>query len=334
MASRARKKIAIDLGTNNTRVFVDGEGLVFDEPTVVVVDVDKKAVVAVGNSARDILGKTPKHLEIRRPIKEGVVSSRKATIALLSFLLDHVRGTFRLLKPDITLGVPSGITSVERRAIMQACLEAGAGSVKLYPAVLLAAVGAEMPIHKSFGNMIVHTGGGTTEMAVLSMNGIVVTDSIRIAGESINESLANYVRRQFAMLVGDTTLEEIKRTVCSAMPVEKPKVIEISGRDTTSGMPRTIRLDTNDLVDAIKSPLSQIIIGIKSVLERTPPEMSSDIADAGVVMTGGNSLLWNIETLFTKAVGVPFFIAEEPIFAVLRGLEKVVGGYELEIREK
>lgn len=334
MSSWVRKKIGIDLGTDSTRVYVEGEGLVFNEPTVVVVDVNKREVAAVGNAAREILGKTPQHLEIRKPIQEGVVSSRKATLALLRFLLDHVSGTFRLLKPDLTISVPSGITSVEKRAVMQACLEAGAGSVKLYPSVLLAALGVELPIHKSYGNMIVHSGGGTTEMAVLSMNGIVVTDSIRVGGDTINDSLSSFIRKQFSMLVGDSTLEEIKKKVCSAVPVDSPKVIEISGRDTTSGMPRTIRLDTNDLVDAIKSPLGKVILTIKRVLERTPPEMSSDIADSGVVMTGGNSKLWNIEVLFTKAVGVPFFVADDPVFAVLRGLERVIQGYEIELGER
>ena len=334
MVSWVKKTIGVDLGTANTRVYSKGEGLVFNEPTVVVVDTNLKKVVAIGNSARDILGKTPVHLEVRRPIHEGVVCSRKAAIALVKFLLDNISGSFRLLKPDLIVAVPSGITSVERRAITQVCLEAGAGAVKLYPAVLLSAIGANMPIYKSFGNMVVLSGGGTTEMAVLSMNGIVVTDSIRVGGDGINDSLANFIRRQFAMLVGETTLEGIKRTVCSAVPVENPKTIEISGRDTTSGLPRTIKLDTNDLVDAIKPPLTQIIMAIKKVLEKTPPELSSDIADAGVVMTGGNAKLWNIEVLLTKAVGVPFFVTEDPVFAVVRGLEKVINGYEIEIGEK
>jgi len=334
MVTIIKKTIGVDLGTANTRVYSKGEGLVFNEPTIVVVDTNLKKVVAIGNAARDILGKTPIHLEVRRPIHEGVVSSRKAAIALVKFLLDNVSGSFRLLKPDLIVAVPSGITSVERRAITQVCLEAGAGAVKLYPAVLLGAIGANMPIYKSFGNMVVLSGGGTTEMAVLSMNGIVITDSIRTGGDSINDSLANFIRRQFAMLVGETTLEEVKRTVCSAVPVENPKTIEISGRDTTSGLPRTIKLDTNDLVDAIKPPLTQIILAIKKVLEKTPPELSSDIADAGVVMTGGNAKLWNIEVLLTKAVGVPFFVAEDPVFAVVRGLEKVINGYEIEIGEK
>lgn len=333
MVAWVKKKIGIDLGTSNTRVYVDGQGMVFNEPTVVVVDVAKKEVVEIGNAAKEILGKTPSHLEIRKPLAEGVVSSRKATIALLKFLIDHVSGGFRLLKPDLTISVPSGITSVERRAIMQACLEAGAGSVKLYPSVLLAALGCGLTIHKSYGNMIVHTGGGTSEISVLSMNGIVVSDSVRIAGEAVNESLANFIRKQFAMLVGDSTLEGVKGKICSAVPVEDPKVIEISGRDTTSGMPRVIRMDTNDLVDAVKQPMSQLIMAIKQVLEKTPPELASDIADSGVVMTGGGAQLWNIEVLMTKAIGVPFYVAEDPVYAVLRGLEKVVGGYELEVRE-
>lgn len=334
MANWVKKTIGVDLGTTNTRVYSKGEGLVFNEPTVVVVDTNQKKVVAIGNAARDILGKTPVHLEVRRPIHEGVVSSRKAAIALVKFLLDSVSGTFRLLKPDLIVAVPTGITSVERRAITQVCLEAGAGSVKLYPAVLLSAIGADMAIYKSYGNMVVLTGGGATETAVLSMNGIVATDSIRVGGDAINESLANFIRRQFAMLVGETSLSEIKRTVCSAVPVENPKTIEISGRDTTNGLPRTIRLDTNDLVEAIKPPLTQIIMAIKKVLEKTPPELSSDIADSGVVLTGGNAKLWNIEVLLTKAVGVPFFVAEDPVFAVVRGLEKVIDGYEIEIGEK
>lgn len=334
MATWVKKSIGIDLGTTNTRVYSKGEGLVFDEPTVVVVDVNKKAVVAFGNAAHEILGKTPSHLEVRRPIHEGVVSSRKAAIALVKFLLDNVSGSFRLLKPDLLVAVPSAITSVEKRAIMQVCLEAGAGSVKLYPAVLLAAIGANMQIYKSYGNMVVVSGGGTTEMSVLSMNGIVVADSIRVGGEAINDSLSNFIRRQFAMLVGETTLEEIKTTVCSAVPVENPKTIEISGRDTTSGLPRTIKLDTNDLVEAIKPPLTQIIMAIKKTLEQTPPELSSDIADSGVVMAGGNAKLWNIEVLLTKAVGVPFFVAEDPVYAVVRGLEKVINGYDVELVEK
>lgn len=334
MASVVKKKIGIDLGTSNTRVYTKGEGLVYNEPTIVVVDINKKEVVAIGNAAHDILGKTPAHLEVRKPIHEGVVSSRKAAIALVKFLLDNIGGSFRVLKPDVFIAVPSAITSVERRAIMQVCLEAGAGAVKLYPSVLLAAIGAELQIHKSYGNMMVVSGGGTTEMAVMSMNGIVVADSIRVAGEAINDSLASFIRKQFAMLVGEATLEEIKTTVCSAVPVENPKSIEISGRDTTNGLPRTIKLDTNDLVDAIKPPLTQIVLAIKKVLEKTPPELSSDIADSGVVMSGGNSQLWNIEVLLTKAVGVPFFVAEDPVLAVVRGLEKVLGGYDVELVER
>lgn len=333
MSLLGKKKIGIDFGTSNTRVYVEGEGLVFNEPTIVVVDVEKRDVVAIGNAAREILGKTPMHLEVRKPIHEGVVASRKAAIAILKFLIDHVTGAFRMVKPDLYVAVPSGITSVERRAMIQACLNAGAGSVKIYPSVLLAAAGSGLPIHRSYGNMIVHAGGGTTETAVVSMNGIVEADSIRVGGETINESLSNFIRKQFAMLVGETTLEDLKKNICSAVPVDKARVTEVSGRDTTSGLPRTIRVDTNDLVEAVKQPLSQIIASIKNVLEKTPPELSSDIADTGVALTGGMTKLWNVEVLLTKAIGVPFFVTDDPIFAVVKGLEKVIQGYRLEVRE-
>jgi len=330
-----KKKIGIDFGSCNTRVYVDGEGLVFNEPTVVLVDVNRGNVVAIGNAARELLGKTPQYLEIKKPIQNGVISSRKAVVAILKFLIDYVSGTFRMIKPDLYIAVPSGITSVERRAMVQVCFDAGAGNVKIYPSVVLSAIGCGLPIYKSHGNVIVHTGGGTTETAVLSMNGIVVEDAIRVGGIAVNDSLTNLIRRQFALFVGESTVEELKKNICSCVPVDKPRSAEISGRDITTGLPRTIRVDTNDLVEAVKQPISSIIASIKGVLEKTPPELSSDIADTGIALTGGNANLWNIDVLLTKAIGVPFFVVEDPMFSVIKGLECVIEeNYVFEMVEK
>lgn len=329
MPAMISKRLGIDLGTANSVVFLDGKGVVLIEPTVVALNADDYSVVAVGNDAKIMIGKTPENIIAKRPLRSGVIASYRVTEALLRYFINKVVGYSRLFKPEVMISVPAGITSVEKRAVKKAAISAGAKKVWLIPEPLAAAIGAKLPIHTSAGNMIVNMGGGTTEVAVISLNGIVVSNSVRVAGDSLNDSIISYMRRKHGLLIGEQTAEEIKMQIGSALPVQNPSKKEVRGRDNTTGLPRTVEIDTNDTVDAMKSPLNQIIQAVKVVLEKTPPELSSDVIDRGMVMSGGTALLKNLDSLLTKATGVPAHVAEDALFCVVNGTSEALKNLDI-----
>lgn len=318
------KKVAIDLGTANSLVFVQGKGIVVREPTVVAVSLDDKRVVAVGNEAKDMLGKVPGNIVAKRPLRQGVIASYRLTEALLKSLLNKAIGRSRFFKPIVMISVPAGLTSVEERAVVEAAASAGAGKIYLIPEPIAASIGAKLPISTSTGNMIANMGGGTTEVAVISMNGIVTYESKRVAGDALNEAVINFMRKNRNTLIGEQMAEEIKMGIGSAIKLTQPLEMEVRGRDTNSGLPVTVLVNSNDIHDAVKPVLNQIIRAIKDVLENTPPELSSDIIDRGIVLSGGTALFNNIDELFTKATGVPAHVIENPLEAVVTGVSEAL----------
>lgn len=314
------KKIAIDLGTANFLVAVQGKGIILNEPTVVAIDMDTKRVLAVGKNAKTMLGRVPGNIIAKRPMKQGVIASYKLTEALISSMLNQAIGRTRFFKPEVMISVPAGITSVEQRAVIEAAITAGAGKVYLIPEPIAAAIGAELPVSSSTGNMIVNMGGGTSEIAVISMNGIVTYESKRVAGDAINDSIINFVRKKYNLAIGEQMAEQIKIDIGSARLMDNPLEKHVRGRDMTTGLPHSVQLTSNDLVEPINSVLNQILGSIKSVLEKTPPELSSDIIDRGMVLSGGTALLRNIDELFTMAIGVPCHVVEMPQEAVIKGI--------------
>ena len=279
------KKLGIDLGTANSVVFVQGEGIAFVEPTVVAIDVNTFKVIAVGSEAKKMIGKTPENIIAKRPLKNGVIADSRITEALLKYFFNKALGKSRFFKPDVVISVPAGITTVEQRAVIKAANNAGAREITMLPEPLLAALGAGLPIETSSGNMIVNLGGGTAEVAVISLDGIVEYDSLRIAGDAINEAIINYMKKKKGILIGEQTAENIKIRVGSAIEIKDPKSMEVRGRDFGAGLPKAITVDSNDVATAVKRPLLSIINSIKGVLERTPPELSADIMDRGMAMT-------------------------------------------------
>lgn len=313
------KKIGIDLGTANSVVFVQGEGIAFVEPTVVAIDVNTFKVIAVGSEAKKMIGKTPDNIVAKRPLKNGVIADSRITEALLKYFFNKSLGKSRFFKPDVVISVPAGITSVEQRAVVKAATNAGAREITMLPEPLLAALGAGLPIETSSGNMIVNLGGGTAEIAVMSLDGIVEYDSLRIAGDAINEAIINYMKKKKGVLIGEQTAENIKIRIGSAIEIKNPKSMEVRGRDFGAGLPKAITVDSNDVAAAVKRPLLSIINSIKGVLEKTPPELSADIMDRGIAMSGGTSKLRNLDKLFAKAIGVPAYVADEPMYCVAKG---------------
>ncbi len=313
------KKLGIDLGTANSVVFVQGEGIVLVEPTVVAIDVNTFTVIAVGEKAKKMIGKTPENIVAKRPLRDGVIADSRVTEALLRHFFDTALGKSRFFKPDVVISVPAGITTVEQRAVLKAANAVGSKSITLLPEPLLAALGAELPIDKSVGSMIVNMGGGTTEVAVMSLDGIVEYESLRVAGDAINESIISFMRKKKGILIGEQTAESIKIKIGSAVEVKDPKEMEVRGRDIGAGMPKSIVVDSNDIAKAVEVPLRSIIRSIQTVLEKTPPELSADIIDRGMVMSGGTAKMRNLDKLFSKATGVPAHVADEPLFCVAKG---------------
>jgi rod shape-determining protein MreB len=313
------KKLGIDLGTANSVVFVQGEGIVLTEPTVVAIDVNTFTVIAVGKKAKKMIGKTPENIIAKRPLRNGVIADSRVTEALLRHFFDKALGKSRFFKPDVVISVPAGITTVEQRAVLKAANAVGSKSITLLPEPLLAALGAGLPIDRSSGNMIVNMGGGTAEVAVMSLDGIVEYESLRVAGDAINESIISFMRKKKGVLIGEQTAENVKIKIGSAVEVKDPKEMEVRGRDVGAGMPKSILIDSNDIAKAVEVPLRNIIKAIQTVLENTPPELSADIIDRGMVLTGGTAMLRNLDKLLSKATGVPAHIADEPIYCVAKG---------------
>lgn len=324
-----RKNIAIDLGTANTLVWVAGEGLVVNEPTVVVMSADDNKVVAVGEDAKKMLGRTPETLIASRPMREGVIADYHVTEAMLRYFIGKAMGRNYFFKPDVMVCVPAGCTQVERRAALDATLSAGAAHAYLIDEPLAAAIGAQIPVSAPSGHMIVDIGGGAAEAAVISLGGVVVHKSIRIAGNKIDEAIQNYLKKKYNLTVGDQTAEQIKIKIGSAVYLAKEEKLEISGRDLVFGLPRSITITSADITEAIRPILMTIIGTIKAVLEDTPPELAADIIDKGIVMSGGTSLLRNFDKLVSEETGVPALIAEDALFCVVRGTGLVLENIEL-----
>jgi rod shape-determining protein MreB len=334
MFSLTPKRIGIDLGTANTLVYLVGEGIVLNEPTVVAVTAEENRVVAVGREAKEMLGRTPGNVLALRPLRDGVIADYTITEAMLSYFIDKACGRSRFIKPEVMVCIPSGVTQVERRAVLDATMSAGARTAYLIDEPLAAAIGAKIPIAQPAGHMIVNIGGGSTESAVISLGGVVVHSSVRVAGNKIDEAIANYTKKKFNLLVGETTAEQIKISIGNAVvgeekKGEKPRSMEIRGRDNVSGLPRTIELTEFQINEAIKPVLMDIIQGAKQVLEQCPPELASDIIDKGIVMSGGTSLLQNFDKLMTQITGVPCHVAEDALLCVVKGTGVAMENIEL-----
>ncbi len=313
-----KKRIGIDLGTANVLVFVSGRGIVINEPSVVAISDDNK-ILAVGREAKEMLGKTPGSITACRPMRDGVIADYVVTEAMLSYFINKVYGSFRLFRPEVMLCVPSGVTSTERRAVLDAAIQAGARAAYLIEEPLAAAIGAGIPIAQPSGSMIIDVGGGTCGVAVISLGGVVVSKSVRIGGNKFDEAIAAYVRKKHNLMIGEQTAEEIKIQIGSAIELEQESHMEVRGRDLLAGLPKTISVSTNEVVEAISQPLSSIITTIRAVLEQTPPELASDIVDKGIVLSGGGALLANLDQLVMDATQVSCYIAEDPLLCVARG---------------
>ncbi len=315
------KRIGIDLGTANSLVYLAGQGIVMNEPTVVAVSTIDNRVLAVGNEAKEMLGRTPGNIVATRPLRDGVIADYVITEAMLRFFIDKVCGTSRMFKPEVMVCVPAGVTSVERRAVMDATMSAGAKTAFLIDEPLAAAIGSNIPIANPSGNMIVDIGGGTVEAAVISLGGVVVHNSVRVGGNKIDEAIISFVRKKYGLIIGEHQAEQIKIVVGNALVPKgnELKSMEVRGRDSTTGMPRTILVNSEETNIAIQDALKKIINAIKAVLEQTPPELASDIIDKGIVMSGGTSLLYNLDKLMTQETGVPCHTAENPLLSVVLG---------------
>ena len=323
------RQIGVDLGTVNVLVWVKGRGIVLQEPSVVAIAVNDNKIVAVGKDARDMLGRTPETIEVARPLRDGVIADYVVTEAMLRYFISKVSGRLRLFKPMIAISVPVGVTSVESRAVHDAAIQAGGREAYLIPEPLAAALGAGMPVHTPTGNLVADLGGGTSEAAVVSMNGIVEFASARVGGNRIDETIMNYIRRKYNLVIGDQTAEQVKITIGSALPLEEELRMEVRGRDQVTGLPKTIQICSGEVTEAIAEPLNTIVGVVKAVLEKTPPELASDVIDRGIVMTGGGSLLRHMDRLLTKETGVPCYVAENPIACVALGAGKALENYEV-----
>lgn len=322
------KQIGIDLGTVNILVHVKGKGIVLQEPSVVAIRSTDNKIIEIGDAARAMLGRTPENIEIARPMRDGVIADYLVTEAMLRYFVLKICGRLAVPKPDLMVSVPVGVTSVESRAVHDAAIQAGGRNAYLIPEPLAAAIGAGLPVETPTGNMVVDIGGGVSEAAVISLNGIVVSSSVRVGGLKIDEAIANYIRRKYNLMIGDQTAEDIKIQIGSALPLEEKLTMEVRGRDQVAGLPKTITVDSDEITEAIAEPLQAIVSVVKAVLEKTPPELASDIIDRGMVLTGGGALLRNVAVLLSQATGVPCYVADNPIACVAIGAGKALENYE------
>ena len=313
------KKLGIDLGTANTLVFVPGKGIVLNEPSVVAISLEDNRILAVGSEAKTMIGRTPEAIMAYKPMKDGVIADYKVTEAMLSYYMRKAMGGWGFIKPEVLISVPAGVTSTERRAVIEAAIKAGAKSAYVVKEPILAAIGAGIPIHEARGHMIADIGGGTTDVAVISLGGIVSALSVKCAGNKIDESIADYIKKTFNLAIGDKMAEEVKIKIGSALPIDEELTMTIKGRDLISGLPRSVEIKTNEIVKAISGELREIIKTIKDVLQETPPELAADIIDYGITMTGGTSSLRNLSELVLRRVGVKTVVAENPLYCVARG---------------
>ncbi|HWR61426.1 MAG TPA: rod shape-determining protein [Clostridia bacterium] len=314
--------IGIDLGTASVLVYMKGKGIVLREPSVVAIDRNTNKILAVGEDARLMLGRTPGNIVAIRPLREGVISDYDVTEKMLRYFIDKAIGRRRVFKPRMVVCVPSGVTEVEKRAVIDAANNAGARTTRLIEEPIAAAIGAGLDIAKASGNMVIDIGGGTTDIAVISLGGIVVSTSIKIAGDKFDEAIVRYMRKKHNIMVGERTAEELKINVGTAFPREEQIKVEVRGRNLISGLPKTIEVSSDEMLEALSEPVSAIADAVHSVLERTPPELSADISDRGIVMTGGGSLLNGLDKLISKRTGIPVYVAQDAISCVAIGTGK------------
>lgn len=317
------KDLGVDLGTVNTLI-CEGDEIVLHEPTVVAIDIEELKIVEVGQAARDMYGRVPENIEVMRPLRDGVIADFEVAYRMLGHFVEQVCGPARLFKPRIMITVPHGVTSVERRAVHEAALQAGSREVYLIQEPLAAAIGVGLPIATPSGNMVVVLGGGVTQAAVIAMSGIVTAEAVRIGGQALDEAIVSYVRKKYGLIIGPQTAEQAKIRIGSAIPQEEDQTIEIQGQDQVTGLPRPITLSTSEIVEALQETLQLQLAAVRSVLERTPPELASDIIDRGMVVVGGGALLRGIDKWLTRETGVPAYLAEDPVGSAARGAARAL----------
>lgn len=313
-------RLAIDLGTTNTRIYRPGRGIVVNEPSVVALDATSRKIMAVGEEAKKMLGRTPESIIAAHPLENGVIASFRTTEGMLRYYFNKILGRFRLIRPQVMISIPAGVTSTEKRAFVDACLAAGAREAYVIKEPLAAALGAGVAISSASGNLMIEIGGGTSEVAVIALGDIVAATSIRVGGNKIDAAIAQHLRKKKGLIVGDQTAEQIKIRIGSALPDKKEKTMEVSGSNTISGLPESIILKNNEIVSAIRTELNEIIQAVKSVLQKTPPELASDVMDKGIILTGGSAQLKDLDHLLTKVTGIPCQTADESDLCVVRGV--------------
>jgi len=330
MFGRFQRDVGVDLGTANTVVYLKGRGLVLNEPSVVAVNQDTKEILAVGEEAKRMVGRTPGNIVAVRPMKDGVIADFDMTEAMLRSFVDKVYKRRSLFRPRVVIAVPSGVTEVEKRAVIDAALSAGFKDARLIEEPMAAAIGSGLDVQEPHGNMIVDIGGGTSEVAVISLGGIVTHESIRIGGDAMDEAIIQYVRRTYNLLIGERTAEMVKKEIGSVFPQDAPvKSCEVRGRDLVTGLPRTLTLTSEEIAHSLAEPVSTILEGVRRNLERTPPELASDIYDRGIMMAGGGALLHGLDRLLSDETGIPVHVAEDPLGAVARGTGLALEHYDL-----
>ncbi|HEX2050325.1 MAG TPA: rod shape-determining protein [Actinomycetota bacterium] len=322
------RDMAVDLGTANTLVYVRGRGIVLNEPSVVAINTKTGAILAVGQEAKKMIGRTPAHIVAIRPLKDGVIADFDVTEKMLRYFIQKVHRRSFLAKPRVVVCVPSGITGVEQRAVEEATISAGARSAYIIEEPMAAAIGAGLPVHEPTGNMVVDIGGGTTEVAVVSLGGIVTSQSIRIGGDELDESIINYIKKEYSLMLGERTAEEIKMAIASAFPMPEERQAEIRGRDLVTGLPKTIVISAEEIRRSVEEPVNAIVDAVKNTLDKTPPELAADIMDKGIVLAGGGSLLKGLDERLKHETGMPIHIAEDPLYAVALGSGKCLEEFE------
>lgn len=323
------RKIGIDLGTANTLVFVPGKGIIINEPSVVAVSLIENKVLAVGNEAKEMLGRTPDTIVASQPLRDGAIADYRVTEAMLRYFINKVTGRVRLFRPEIVLSIPAGVTSTERRAVIDAALKAGAKAAYVVKEPILAAIGAGIPIHTAQGNMIINIGGGTSEIAIISLGGVVAAHSARVGGNRIDQAISDYIKRKYSLAIGDRTAEEVKMKIGAAIAQVKEDSMEVRGRDLMGGLPKTIVIASNEVTEAVQDELREIINVIKQVLQETPPELAADVMDKGMVLSGGTAQLRYLDQLIAKTIGVPCYVADNPAFCVAKGTGIVLENLEV-----
>lgn len=312
-------KLGIDLGTANTLVFVPGKGVILNEPSVVAISEIDKRILAVGNEAKEMIGRTPGEIIAYRPLKDGVISDYRVTQAMLRYFISKALGKMQIFRPEVMVSVPTGVTSTERRAVVEAAVKAGAKNAYVVKESVLAAIGAGIPIHEARGNMVVDIGGGTCDVAVISLGGIVASTSVKCGGDRLDHAIADYIKKTYNLGIGEKSAEDVKIGIGSAVPMEEELTMTVRGRDFITGLPRSAELKTNDLVKAMGKELREIVKAIRDVLQETPPELASDIIDRGIIMTGGTSMLRHFPELVLRRTGVKAKVADNPLFCVANG---------------